>query len=626
MKSKFLHFVVTIVTLLSVPSIIFAQAPGLGTAANFVLFTASGAVTNTGTSQLTGNVGTNTGAITGFGNVNGQMHTSDGATASAAADLITAYNKLDTTTSTASHAPQLGNGESLDAGVYFISGNSTLDNKLTLNGNGNAVFIIKIQGTFSTTNKSEVVLTGGAVACNVFWKIEGAVSLATASVMKGNVIANNAAIAIANGVSLEGRALSTTGAITLNGTTAKTPVGCGSPLLTGPAAPALGTTVCYALFSGNGQVTNAGNTFVTGDIGTNSGLVAGFNPLNVTGTIHTIPDGSTSMCAADLLNLYGSLNTAAADINLLFPAQFGRGLTLTPHTYTLNGATAFNDTVFLNAQGNADAVFIIKINGAFQTGTYSVVSLMNGTQAKNVFWKVEGAVNIDNYSNFAGTIVANNGAVSLGTGTVLNGRAFTTTGALSTASINAVIPSGCSSLPLTWLYFRGNAVKEDALLEWGTSNEIENGFFTIEKSIDGVKFETLTTVTAAKDAGTADINYAYTDRQPSGLNYYRLSQTDRNGKRSYYRTVQVKMNANQNFKATTYTRGDKLYVQTSGANAANGSLELVSIEGKKISSQKIVLSKEVTTYKIQKPSQTGVYIITIQSEGAKIFNGKVMVF
>ena len=56
-----------------------AQAPTLGTAGDFVLFTASGAVTNTGNSFITGNVGTNTGAITGFGNVNGVMHTSDGA-------------------------------------------------------------------------------------------------------------------------------------------------------------------------------------------------------------------------------------------------------------------------------------------------------------------------------------------------------------------------------------------------------------------------------------------------------------------------------------------------------------------------------------------------------------------
>jgi hypothetical protein len=444
MKTQFLN-VLTAVILLMIPILSFAQAPPLGTAAQFVLFSTVGAVGNTGISQVTGNVGTNSGAITGFGNVNGVMLTSNGATAQCAADLLIAYNQLNSTVPNFFPAPLLGNGQILNAGVYSISGAATLNLDLILNGQGNpgAVFIFKIQGPFSTGANSKVKLINGALACNVFWKVEGLVSMAAGTFMRGTVIANNAAINMSIGDTLEGRALSTTGAVNVNGILAYTPIGCGSPVLTGPAAPALGTTQCYALLSASGPVSNAGVTHATGDIGTNVGLTTGFNPLFVTGTIHPIPDASTAQAAADLGIAYTYLNTLPVDIELLYPAQFGNDFVLTPHTYLLNAATVFTGNLYLNAQGNANAVFVIKINGALSTSTYSKVLFLNGTLAKNVYWKVDGAVSINDYSEFKGTIVCNNGAMLLATGVTLEGRALTTTGALGTTAITATMPPGC---------------------------------------------------------------------------------------------------------------------------------------------------------------------------------------
>ncbi len=282
------------------------------------------------------------------------------------------------------------------------------------------------------------------MACNVFWKVEGLVSMASGTFMRGTVIANNAAINMNTGDTLEGRALSTAGAVTVDGVLAYTPIGCGSPVLNGPVAPDLGTAACYAVFSSDGAVSNAGITHITGDVGTNVGLTTGFDTLLVTGKVHLIPDGSTAACAADLLVAYNYVNTLPNDIELLYPAQFGNNLVLTPHTYIMNGAVTFTDSLYLNALGNANAVFVIKIKGAIETSTYSKVLLINGTQAKNVYWMVDGAVSINNYSVFNGTIICNNGALgALNTGVTLNGRALTTTGALTTAAITATIPSSC---------------------------------------------------------------------------------------------------------------------------------------------------------------------------------------
>ena len=535
-------------TLFSFSNINFAQAPNLGTAAGFILFSSNGAVTNTGISQLTGNVGTNNGASTGFGNVNGVMHTADGVTATAAVNLLTAYNQINSTVTTASHAPLLGNGDTMNKGVYAIAGPSSLNGKLILNakGNANAVFIFKISGAFSSAAASQIILINGALACNVFWKVEGLISLASATKMKGTLIANNGGINMSTGVTLEGRALSTTGAITLNGMTGKTPIGCGSAILTGPAAPALGTTVCYAVFSGNGDVTNSGITNVTGDIGTNVGLTTGYNPLFVNGNIHTIPDGSTSACAADLLNVYSYLNTLAPDIELLYPAQFGRSLVLTPHTYQMSAATTFTDTLFLNAEGNANAVFVIKINGALSTTTYATVTLINGAQAKNVYWKVDGAVTINNYANIKGTIVCNNGAVKLKTGTVLYGRALTTNGALSTIASQITLTQGCGSiLPVTILDFKVAKLENSNMLEWSTATEINNSGFAIERGADGIGFTKIADVLTKAEYGNSStkLSYFYYDAKPlAGNNYYRLKQTDKDGRFSYSVVVLLKGN------------------------------------------------------------------------------------
>lgn len=162
-----------------------AQTPTLGSAANFVLFTSVGAITNTGISQVTGKVGSNVGASTGFGNVNGKMETQNAATVACSTDVVLTYNQLVSATTTSTLSTSLG-GDTLLAGVYATIGATTLNNTLTLNaqGNANAVFIFKIEGTFSALVNAKVRLMNGALACNVFWKTEGLTSFATGSTLQ----------------------------------------------------------------------------------------------------------------------------------------------------------------------------------------------------------------------------------------------------------------------------------------------------------------------------------------------------------------------------------------------------------------------------------------------------------
>jgi hypothetical protein len=227
MKNRFLLTIVTAFSLALMPNITFAQVPDLGSAANFVFFSTTGAVSNAGISRITGNAGANTGAVSGFGSLNGTVYNADVTSAQCSADLLVAYAQLNGAVATLFPGVLLGNGQVLNAGVYSIPAATSLNLTLTLDAQGDpsAVFIFQINGAFSTNTLSRVMLINGASACNVFWKIEGALSMAAASTMRGTVIVNNAAISMASGDTLEGRALSTTGAVAVDGVLAN--VGCG---------------------------------------------------------------------------------------------------------------------------------------------------------------------------------------------------------------------------------------------------------------------------------------------------------------------------------------------------------------------------------------------------------------
>jgi hypothetical protein len=620
-----IKFPLIVATLLLLAIKSSAQPPSLGTAATYVLFSSTGAVGNTGArSHFTGDVGTVTGAITMNVNVNGVIHNGDPATLAAAADVFSAYQQLNATIATSFDSVTIGNGDTVTAGVDSLAGTTLLDSTLILDGGGNtnALFIFKVYGTLNTSENARIILINGARACNVFWMVDGAINLAPGTVMRGTMIANSNAIDLGSGVTLDGRALtSTAGAITATNVLTSVPVDCGGAALTGPIAPALLSTECYALFTGNGENTNSGTTNVTGDIGSNVGLTTGYDPLNVIGVIHTNPDTSTAHCSSDLLLVYNYLNNLPADIELMYPAQFGNSLVLTPHVYLLNSATELTDTLLLNAMGNADAVFVIKINGALSTSVNSVILLTNGAQAKNIYWKIDGATSINDFSIFKGTIVGNNGAINLSTGVNLEGRALTTDGAFTTQSITAAIPSGVCNvvpLPVTWLYFTGKPVGKNILLEWATTQELNNRVFTIEKSKNAVDFEVLTSI----NAGSKDNYYSFTDTAPYGGGFYRISQTDRNGQRHYFQTVYVQVTGSSNI--THYVQ-DMIFIKTSGLNPGSATIGMYNMDGKKVSSQSVNLTSEVKTYGVEKPTVSGLYLLYLECQGQRLYTAKVMI-
>jgi hypothetical protein len=169
-------------------------------------------------------------------------------------DLITVYD--DIAGRTAGAVTLSGNlgGQTLTPGLYtstsslaIASGNLTLDAQ----GDTNAVFIIQIGSTLTTASGSQVILSGGAQAANIFWQVGSSATLGTNSVFEGTLLAGQS-ITLMTGATLEGRALALTGAVTLEGGTITIPNATAALVLqsaaeaNGPYSDAVGQSIDLA--------------------------------------------------------------------------------------------------------------------------------------------------------------------------------------------------------------------------------------------------------------------------------------------------------------------------------------------------------------------------------------------
>jgi hypothetical protein len=190
---------------------------------------AGSAISSTGATNITGNMGLSPGtSIGGFppGILVGTQHINDNIATQAKLDLTAAYNDAAgrTATDIVTISGNIG-GLTLTPGLYKSTSSlaiSSGDLTFNANGNPNAVFIIQIASTLTTTSGRQVFLSGGALASNIFWQVGTSATFGTTSVFKGNVLAMQS-ITFNTGAKLDGRALARTGAIVMAGNTIKLP-------------------------------------------------------------------------------------------------------------------------------------------------------------------------------------------------------------------------------------------------------------------------------------------------------------------------------------------------------------------------------------------------------------------
>jgi hypothetical protein len=119
--------------------------------------------------------------------------------------------------------------------------------------------------------------------------VEAAIGLGAITKMKGTLLSHGAAVGAGAGCIIDGRMLTTAGAITSDNLTLNIPINC--------SYINLGVLATFGMFTTAGDVANTAISSVNGNVGTNLGLITGLTPIMVTGTIFS-PGGTAVLPVA----------------------------------------------------------------------------------------------------------------------------------------------------------------------------------------------------------------------------------------------------------------------------------------------------------------------------------------
>ena len=170
----------------------------------------------------------------------------------------------------------------------------------------------------------------------------------------------------------------------------------------------------------------------------------------------------------------------------------------------------------------------------------------------------------------------------------------------------------CVPLPVELLSFTAECRNGRVVVNWSTASEMNSDYFTIERSADGVVFESIGTVTGAGTSSSIH-SYSYTDDSPyEGSSYYRLKQTDFDGHSEYFPLVSVSCNGQRELDIYPNPTAGEFVIE--GAEP-NRELTVTNMLGQTVLSTRI---NSVKTKVDLSPLQKGIYFISIDSYGEHI--------
>jgi len=216
----------------------------------------------------------------------------------------------------------------------------------------------------------------------------------------------------------------------------------------------LGQAVDFAVLAGSG-ITNTGPTTILGDVGTfPTTTINGFGTVTLTGTNHA-GDATTQTAKSDLLTAFNDAAGRVPTITYAPIFDLG-GLTLAPGVYNDPTSLGLTGTLTLDAMGDPNAVWIFQAGSTLITGSSSMVSLIGGAQASNVFWQVGSSATLGTNTSFVGSLLASQ-SITLTSGATVDGRVLAVNAAVTldnnTIGLNnnliIPVPNAAETLTLT---------------------------------------------------------------------------------------------------------------------------------------------------------------------------------
>ena len=389
------------------------------------------------------------------------------------------------------------------------------------------------------------------------------------------------------------------------------------------------------------DLTNSGDinidATVTGDDGIKfSGAVSGSKLVNNSGASITIDGGGylnygVELGSAFTFDNYGNLTISGTIGNILeggmvfnnYGTLAGDGK-VNPNTFNATGSTIAPGTpttpigkiTFERSVNLSNIDLNIEINGASSYDQLEV-GLIGSLNITSANLNLSGS-----YTPSAGDefILINNTSGNPITGTFfgipeggsvnLNGVDLIIT--YSGGDGNDIAFSVDAPLPVELIDFNAIALKNEVKLSWVTAMELNNDFFSIERSTDGYRFEEIAKVNG-NGSTTKVSKYDYIDKSPkAGISYYRLKQTDYDGKFSFSDIKTVEFRVDQEINIYPSNVQDVITIETDNVISNDLNYMITDLNGKILKTGLIAKNSMQNQLNVS-DLQTGFYFITIQN-------------
>ncbi|MDJ1498567.1 T9SS type A sorting domain-containing protein [Cytophagaceae bacterium DM2B3-1] len=191
----------------------------------------------------------------------------------------------------------------------------------------------------------------------------------------------------------------------------------------------------------------------------------------------------------------------------------------------------------------------------------------------------------------------------------------------TTRFITLASSASTTPLPVAWLNFKGYAQNEGVILQWNVASETNNAKFTVERSLDGIHYEAIATITG-KGTTSQQSPYSYTDTNPLvATAYYRIQQTDVTGESSYSSVISISYTSTR--PATQFTvfpnparSTDSISLSFEGTIPAYTDYTIYDFSGHILSSDKLETS-DTGIFTMNTQLIKGMYLVRLTGEGVE---------
>jgi hypothetical protein len=237
--------------------------------------------------------------------------------------------------------------------------------------------------------------------------------------------------------------------------------------------------------------------------------------------------------------------------------------------------------------------------------TFTYAGVENTTSAACGQTSANG-ISAERWNGAAWTIPA--GANSVATGVTAGTGTATATGINTFSPWNLIVTN--TPLPVTLLDFNATCNNYAALIQWSTSSENNNKYFTIDRTQDGIHYETIDTVKGVGNS-TSVHNYSVTDESPlNGISYYRLSQTDIDGSTVHLNVIPYVPCENEN-TTKAFVVNNTIKVELNTVQGGVYTITLYNTLGQIIYTKTTNASVGLNVYTINPILSNGLYILNV---------------